>query len=131
MKRWPTGTELKRLCETWQKLLRLSDWNIKIRYARSREMLDEESASIGWGRCTLNENHKRAEVLVLHPDDYMDDEGRMEIEQTVVHELLHVSLHGIAGHDDVVERVEEQHINLIAELLVFLYRGSDYSGVYS
>jgi hypothetical protein len=121
--------DLRRLLERWQKMLRLQQWHIKIRYARSREMLIPDEGTISWGRCMLNDNHLRATILILHPDDYEDQlygSGREEIEATIVHELLHVQMCGmrdaIKGPDPAGDTVEEQVINVNSELLVALDR---------
>ena len=104
-------------------MLRLRQWRFKIRYAHAREM-STDSGDIAWGRCSINENHLRAKVIVLHPDDYEDDEGREEIEATVVHELLHVLTNGMRREGKVPDAAgdvaEEQLINVISELLVQL-----------
>jgi hypothetical protein len=127
MEKWPTEAELRKLCRRWQQMLRLQDWKIEIQYARIREMLhnDDIGGVISWGRCSINDNHKRAKVYVLHPDDYEDDLGREEIEETVVHELLHVQMSGmrsaIKGPDPAGDLCEEQVINIDSELLVSLY----------
>jgi hypothetical protein len=122
----PSEADLRRLLERWQKLLRLQQWHIKIRYARSREMLIPDDGTISWGRCMLNDNHLRATILILHPDDYADEDGRDEIESTIVHELLHVQMCGmrdaIKGPDPAGDTVEEQVINVNSELLVGLDR---------
>jgi|HubBroStandDraft_1064217.scaffolds.fasta_scaffold60367_2 hypothetical protein len=128
MQKWPTEADLRKYLKRWQRMLRLQHWRIKISYGRTREMIadDGHSGSISWGRCTMNDNHLRARVMVLHPDDYDDDDGREEIEQTVVHELLHIQMIGmrdaIKGPDPAGDVVEEQVINVNADLLVGLYR---------
>lgn len=122
----PSEAGLCRTMKRWQKMLRLEQWNIKIRYARSREMLTPEDGTIAWGRCLLNVNHLRATILILHPEDYADEDDQGEIESTVVHELLHVQMCGmrdaIPGPDPAGDTVEEQVINVNAELLVGLHR---------
>lgn len=124
-KRWPSEAELQRYCLRWQVMLRLQQWRVKIRYARAREMTTD-MGDIAWGRCRINENHLKATVTVLHPDDYEDDEGREEIESTVVHELLHLLMNGVRREqkapDQAGDVAEEQVINVTAGLLVDLYQ---------
>jgi hypothetical protein len=125
MSKWPSEADLNRYCERWQEMLRLQHWKLKVRYGRAREMVSDENGSIAWGRCMVNENHLRAKMLILHPDDYEDDEGRQDIEVTIVHELLHVLMHPLrreAKYPDVPGDVaEEQVINVTSELLVDLF----------
>lgn len=125
MVKCPTESELYRLLARWQEMLRLQQWKIKIRYARSREMCSDEG-NIAWGRCRVNENHLKAEVTVLHPEDYEDDEGRLEIEATIAHELLHLLMYptrrpGSKGPSEAEDIAEEQMINVCADRLVSLF----------
>lgn len=124
-KKWPTEPDLVRYCRRWQEMLRLQHWNVKVRYARCRDMLPEDGGNPAWGRCYVNENHFRAKMLILHPEDYEDDEGRDEIEITVVHELLHLLLHPlrreISCPDNAGDIAEEQAINVLSELLVRVF----------
>src|SRR5258708_6616800 len=100
MGKCPTEGDLARLCARW------------------REMLSDDG-TIAWGRCYVNENHLRAKIAILHPDDYPDDEGREEIEVTAVHELLHVLLHPLRREtehlDPAGDIAEEQVINVCAD----------------
>jgi hypothetical protein len=122
-KKWPSEADLQRYRDRWQDLLRLRHWKVPIRYASSREMVSD-NGDIAWGRCMVNENHFRAKMMILHPDDYEDDEGRESIETTVVHELLHILLHPLRREvkypDPAGDIAEEQAINVISELLVAL-----------
>lgn len=124
MRKWPTEADLHRYCHRWQEMLRLQHWKVKVRYARAREMVSDDTGSIAWGRCMVNENHLRAKMLILHPEDYEDDEGRLDIEVTVVHELLHILLHPLRREskypDSAGDVAEEQVINVTSELLVDL-----------
>jgi hypothetical protein len=126
MKKWPTEADLRRYLTEWQYFLRLQQWKIKIRYAGTREMSGDDG-SIAWGRCYQNEDHLRAKITILHPDQYEDDEGRNEIEVTVVHELLHLLLGPLRREcrmpDKSGDIAEEQSINVLAEILVELKTG--------
>lgn len=90
-------------------------------------MISDDSGGVAWGRCSLNDNHLRAKIRILHPDDYEDDEGRDEIESTVVHELMHLLMSGVRRDqkpDQAGDIAEEQTINVVSELLVELYRAA-------
>lgn len=126
-----TDYQLKHLTETWQKILRLQDWDIAVAFARFREM-QSEGGAIPWGRIMINRQHRNADIAILHPDDYeqCDDKcchskhGTNEIETTLVHELLHIYITGKNAEDPATTE-EEQAINAVAAALVFLKREMD------
>lgn len=72
----------------WQKKLNLSDWRIKINICRARDMREDCAGSINW---TLS--NKMASISILDPIDYPTDVMEVQdMENTLVHELLHIHL---------------------------------------
>ena len=72
--------ELQALCVVWQKRLRLQDWKITVNFFEFEE-------NYTYGGCTTTPNFQEANIGVsskLAAD-------RVQIEQTLVHELIHVT----------------------------------------
>jgi len=118
-----TQDELEALCATWQRRLRLQDWRVKIRFARSLELGADTQ-----GDCDWSLTKKMAAIRILVPGDYPPDASfSQDIEQTVVHELLH--LHGApfdrfacgSADDNAVEVM----IDCTAQALVAGYRNRE------
>ncbi len=92
--------EVKRHLAKWQKILRLRDWDIKLRMVKT-----------AWrksGDIKIDLDDKKAVLLVnRHPRC----ERLEELEEIVIHELLHVKLYGM---DQMIE-----------ELLTIVYGKND------
>ena len=122
-----TNHQLKLITKTWQEILRLQDWDVDVSFGRFREM-QSDGGAIAWGRILINRQHRGASISILHPDDYEKCEekactarhGTDEIETTVVHELLHIYIHGADDDEKPATVEEEQAINAIAAALVGL-----------
>ena len=114
--------KLQRLCDEWQKRLRLEDWKVTVNLAPS------EVASGVWGSIIPSTQQKRACLTVrdmrLNPAPQLADQ---DPEVTVVHELLHLQYDGFEhlikkDANKAEHTLMEQSINLIAEALVALRR---------
>jgi hypothetical protein len=88
-----TKAELRRLCKKWQRILRLEDWDIAVRYGDSHHTNDE-LASV-----SCHSHNKSALVTILKPEARPDnvwwieafpDQSYDDEENHIVHELLHV-----------------------------------------
>ena len=81
--------ELQSLCRKWQKILRLQDWDIQIKYVRHWELEDNCQGNVIY-KTARNE----AVIKILVESDYPDDyEGfPQDQECTLVHELIHLKL---------------------------------------
>lgn len=102
----------------WQKKLRLQDWIIEAKISRSKEMIEGVTASVNW---TLNK--KMASVQILDHIDYPDDVmGTRDMENDLVHELLHLHFAPINDHfsndDETYHMFEEQAIESITSGLI-------------
>lgn len=114
---------LQTICTYWQKRLRLQDWDIKIKYERFRRM-QNSTGQIPWGQIQMNQEYRSARILILHPSD--NEQARGDIEETVVHELLHIHFsevrpQAIKPGDDIAE---ERVINALAQALITLHKES-------
>lgn len=117
--------ELQELCAYWQSVLRLQDWDIRVKVSRLAEM--PEAAQ---GYCTWTLETKQATIQVLDPSDYEGLQGEnaalwpQDLEATLVHELLHVHFAYIAeyGSGRKFRLPLEQAIEAITHGLVRLKR---------
>jgi hypothetical protein len=113
-----TQEELGQKLQEWQKRLRLQDWIIKVRTARAYELPEASMACVN---STLE--NKTASILILDPIDY--EPGLMlpqDMENSLVHELLHLHLLPIHGDDDSKHVAVEQAIECIASGLIAAHR---------
>lgn len=104
------------MCAKWQEILRLQDWDVKTGIFRSRDM-----TLGGEGECEWNLERKMASIRLMNPIDY--PEGAMipmDMENTLVHELLHLHFAPFFSEDKSIE--QEQAINAITDGLVKLSR---------
>ncbi len=110
-----TKPDLKALVAEWQFRLKLQDWDVRVRYCRRYDMPAAQ------GECRYTPEDKKAVVTILDPNDYEpNDFWPQDVEETVVHELLHLHLGTIVTIDAKDDRstVQEQVINAIAHALV-------------
>lgn len=105
----------------WQKKLNLSDWKIEAHIKRGRDMREDCAGSINWVL-----PNKQAIISILDSVDYPDNTtGVQDMENTLVHELLHLHLAPIAEDSRENEHYtlfEEWAINSIADALIDLER---------
>lgn len=105
----------------WQEKLNLLDWKIEAKIKRANHMRENCAGAVNW---TMQK--KMATIAILDPIDYPDDVmGEQDMENTLVHELLH--LHLAPMNDDYSENehyilFEEWAINSIAGALIAVER---------
>ncbi len=115
---------LDELIVFYTQLLRLEDWTTQGSYGSLRDLPENTEACISYDRY-----HGEAEIIVLHPDlEDIVPEGatsfhEMDVEESVVHELLHLRFIDVdrehQGHADVHE---ERAINALTKAIVHLVR---------
>ena len=113
-----TKRKLEALTKYWQKQLRIQDWIITPVFAKKEDMHSDTSV----GQVTTHFAEKTAEIKILS-DKYraVPDKGDLEIEETIVHELLHIVLLGYdmtSVNSKVYKLCIEQPINQIAKALI-------------
>lgn len=116
--------QLEALCREWQGVLRLQDWDVKVKLARQREFSNPSAM----GECRWTLPNKQALILLVDPVDYPDDtEWPYDMEQVLVHELLHLHAAAFdAFEDDSPQDVAlEQMIECLACGLVRLKRNGE------
>lgn len=121
---YKTDAELQAACEHWQKVLRLQDWDVKCFIARADDLDGDYTA----GEVDWTYMNKQAVIRVVDPQDWPDDTNwDQDMEETLVHELLH--LH--AATFDTFKRGGAKHAGLeqmivaVSEALVALHRGGE------
>jgi hypothetical protein len=103
---------LDRQLKTWQKRLGLEDWSFTLRLVRQSE-IDRNS----WGASEWDPESKTGAISVLDPRDYnlKGGELRLDMECTIVHELVHIQVSPLAAPN---EHVREDVVNKIMAALL-------------
>lgn len=120
---YPTHTEdqLQALCREWQGVMRLQDWDVKVKVVRLAAFGGRRE-----GECTYTQSTKEALIKILDPVDWpADTEWEQDQERTLVHELEHLHFAPFMsdkGPDDPEHIAQEQAIELNACALVTLKR---------
>ena len=105
-----TEAKLRKLCRQWQRILRLSDWEIDV------EFKDDLGHPETKGGCCLSPKFQEAEIDVKRG---MDDK---EVELTLVHELIHVRFPNHKVDDTTLYGYEfEVGIEMMARALTEAY----------
>lgn len=110
---------LQKLLKKWQKILRLEDWDIQIRWARSYELAEASSVAEN----LRDVPNKRCDVRVLDPIDFVNSVWpERDYELDIVHELLHTHVEAFAREFNGTDNLKEQVIETLAKALVALER---------
>ena len=115
-----TDADLADLCALWQKRLRLQDWDVTVRFAAWHELKGgERGGQVNWAVA-----ERAAAIDLSRPDDVPPDLlCPYDVETTLVHELLHLTMIGMAtAAGSPEEKAEEQAVNAISRALVALAR---------
>jgi hypothetical protein len=113
--------ELKALLREWQKILRLQDWDVVVRFARRYEFNDEDNQ----GECSWVLDRREALIKILASEDYNPNcIYPHDVEGVLVHELLHLHMAPWRVQERMEDVAKEQAIEAIAKALVSLKRGT-------
>lgn len=113
-----TPAELNRLFKHWAPRLRLSNWDIAIRWGTNEEM----DGCVG--KSYIKPEHLVGEILIAKPESKgkgMHEDLYKNVELTVVHELLHfvmVQLYSRIREHPTLDDMKEQVIEQIAKALL-------------
>lgn len=114
--------QLDVLRREWQKRLRLQDWKITSRFVAPGDRPENMHDAVGYN--FINEAAKEGRISILDPE--LADDGEMErsedIENTLVHELLHCHLAPFFTEEEPEATLMEQAIELLAGALCELKR---------
>lgn len=113
--------EAQALCEQWQDILNLQHWRVKLKIARGNGLDLPDGTQ---GRCEWVIKKRSALIRLLDPIDW--DKTCLwpqDMEQTLVHELLHLHFAAFDIKDDSPEDIaSEQTIEALSRALVCLKR---------
>lgn len=109
--------ELDALVTHWQGLMHLGHWDINVAFQSGEDMGGKDAA------VTAQAEYDHVVMSVRQPTD----EQPVDIEESVVHELLHVLLEGhknlaTSSVDDSYDPMYERGLNVLSTLLVALRR---------
>lgn len=119
--------QVGQMMEWWQRQLGLQHWRIDIGLVRGYELEDR------YGECHWTLTKNRATIRIIDPGDVPNHVDAMDIEEVVVHELLHIVF---AAWDDLTRTADkplppvieavciEQPIDKLALLLIQLRKAS-------
>ena len=98
--------------KSWQKRLGLDDWNMTLQVVRQSE-IDPNA----WGSSHWDVRAKTATIQVLDPRDYnlKGADLRLDMECTIVHELVHIQVSPLDAPDN---QVREDVVNKIMVALL-------------
>jgi hypothetical protein len=98
--------------KSWQKRLGLDDWNMTLQVVRQSE-IDPNA----WGSSHWDVRAKTATIQVLDPRDYnlKGADLRLDMECTIVHELVHIQVSPLDAPDN---QVREDVVNKIMVALM-------------
>jgi hypothetical protein len=108
----PLEARLDHQMKVWQKRLSLEDWSLAVRLVRQSE-LDPNS----WGMAEWDPVAKTGTISVLDPRDYNLHGGelKLDMECTIVHELVHIQVSPLDARD---ESVREGVVNRLMAALM-------------
>jgi hypothetical protein len=108
----PLESRLEHQMRLWQKRLGLEEWNLSLRVVRQSE-IDHNS----WGASEWDPDTKTALISVLDPRDYnlKGGELKLDMECTIVHELVHLQVSPLEARD---QHVREEVVNRIMTALL-------------
>ena len=108
----PLESRLERQMKFWQTRLGLEEWNLALRVVRQTE-IDRNS----WGAAEWDPDLKSGVISVLDPRDYnlKGGELKLDMECTIVHELVHIQVSPLAARD---EHTREEVVNKIMVALM-------------
>jgi len=108
----PLEMRLDHQMKLWQKRLGLEEWNLTVHLARQSE-IDPNA----WGMAEWDPIAKTGTISVLDPRDYnlRGGELRLDMECTIVHELVHLQVAPLDARD---EGVREGVVNRIMAALM-------------
>jgi hypothetical protein len=115
----PSQKQLDAWLREWQRILRLQDWEVKVAARRERAMQSNDCEGCNRYQPDL----KRASIHIRDPlDEPEDADFPADPEATIVHELLHLHFAPFYVTKGLLNTLQEQAIEVIAQSLVGLKR---------
>ncbi len=121
-----SATDLSQFCQQftegklglWKGQLGLEKWNVTIVLTKRADLKPKTLGGIHWDK-----GKHTAVIQVMHPSDYKMTRADMlnDMEETVVHELIHLKLSSL-NRSEAARSSEEEAVNGIAGALLRLER---------
>lgn len=107
--------QLGNLLTYWQKAMKLSDWDVRLKIVRQHDLLEGTQAMI-----ESNHDHRIATVSICDPHDYQPQEfWPQDMEVSLVHELVHLTFWWLNPEKESLQQtLEEQSVEAVAQALV-------------
>lgn len=105
--------DLPALLTEWSSRLRILDWDVEIDYGDPKDLDDGTR-----GNCAMQRDINYARLTILSPEYDVQD----NVEQTVIHELLHLRAQGVydpADEDDKLPSHKRREIESFIEQLAW------------
>jgi hypothetical protein len=108
-----------RCVQRWQRILRLADWDVAVEITPKRDVAEGKAAHVH-----VYDLDKRAVIQLIRREDWREgDDGVLDHEWDVVHELLHLHLAAWTPDEKSLEHGElERAIAMTAWALISLDR---------
>jgi hypothetical protein len=108
----PVESHLDQKLKTWQRRLGMDEWRLTVRIVRQKE-LDKNT----WGHAEWDPEEKTGTISVLDPMDYNLKGGdlKLDMECTIVHELVHIS---VSPFDAPNDSIREDVVNRLMQALL-------------
>jgi hypothetical protein len=107
-------TQLRKECKLWQGRLGLQQWKISVVWSKPTDHPD------AYGANDFDPNHMVSRIRLLHPKYHVNlaiDNTDLPI-QTLVHELLHLSLFPLEAAAGFATKTPDEHWDLAAEQFI-------------
>src|SRR5579862_1057854 len=108
----PVELHLDRQLKTWQRRMGMEDWHLRVRLVRQSSLEKDTLGNAEW-----DPDDKTGTINVLSPADYKlsGSDLRLDMECTIVHELVHIQ---VSPLDARSENVREEVVNKIMTALL-------------
>lgn len=108
------------LCQKWQTLLRLRDWDIDVELFSAREFSGEDRQ----GEVFYDISTGQAIIHLLDVDTKLDTPFPYDLEKVLVHELLHLhfAIFEPEQEDKLRHDLWERTVERMAKTMLLLYR---------
>ena len=102
----PVESHLDRQLKSWQKRLGMEDWRLTVKLVRQGDL--EKNT---WGNAQWNPKDRTGTISVLDPADYNLKGGdlRLDMECTIVHELVHIQVSTFDAPDEITREEVVNH----------------------
>lgn len=109
--------DLQALVDFWKDKLFLSEWDVKVMFATAKE-LDEDQADIHYApKGTAN----TALMHIVRPEEWSEGPWQQDMEEAVVHELLHLRM---SFFDKFIPGVDTPENQALEDILVLVARST-------